>query len=534
MARRTRAGIGLPRRTFLKGSCAAAMGLRLFGCGGDEPHKPLEAPYSGLWGAPTSAQAEALLPASAVPESVLEVFLLGGFNPWDTFYVVPEHGHATDGPFAGHQWWTFQTSDNGADTIPAAFDRCGGGSMPLYEPFATDSLGKTINLGPFIYPLRNRPDLLKRMRIHVMAHVLEPHEGALPLALTGHGPGNLRMCSSGAHFERHYRAQGDASHPAPYSYVIYSPSASSNENLESATMSGLHGAAVRPLSIKLGPGSELVDRLHRTALGDNASAFDRLVNRELELYRQRLKYLGAEKACRSAAFSDFEAARIAIEGAPALTDVLQANTMMANTGSSCTEAPELDYPETSLRLATFLMNHPKQRARQVTVMEAGLHAWLDGIGYDSHENHVTRSSENVVHFFRRFVERVNEPGENDPNKIDLDRQMVIINSEFGRSPTPEFSKLYPKGTGLDHWPFGYVAVTFGGYVNESNSGVVGAIGEDSRAIDYVTPTEYRAAMLLAAGIWPFTNESFRVSDIRGATTEMEAALMLRERILGYS
>ena len=111
---------------------------------------------------------------------------------------------------------------------------------------------------------------------------------------------------------------------------------------------------------------------------------------------------------------------------------------------------------------------------------------------------------------------------------------MSINTEFGRAPTPERSLQFPTGTGLDHWPFGYVTLLIGGPVDEERNQVVGAISEASLATDYITPAEHRAALLLASGIWPFEAESFRVGDIRDVTTDLEAALWLRERVLGYS
>ena len=60
---------------------------------------------------------------------MLELFLIGGIAPWDTFYVVPEHGNpAAGGPNAGSQWWAFQ---DGPDNIPDWLNLCGGGSLPL-------------------------------------------------------------------------------------------------------------------------------------------------------------------------------------------------------------------------------------------------------------------------------------------------------------------------------------------------------------------------------------------------------------------
>jgi len=40
-------------------------------------------------------------------------------------------------------------------------------------------------------------------------------------------------------------------------------------------------------------------------------------------------------------------------------------------------------------------------------------------------------------------------------------------------------------------------------------------------------------MLLAMGAWPFSDQSFAVGDVRGASSELEAALKLRTEILGY-
>ena len=85
---------------------------------------------------------------------------------------------------------------------------------------------------------------------------------------------------------------------------------------------------------------------------------------------------------------------------------------------------------------------------------------------------------------------------------------------------------------MDHWPWGYVIAVFGGYVQPETDAVVGAIGEGGYATDFLTPTEHRAAMLLASGIWPFTAESYRVGDVRDAKNELDAAMILRERVLG--
>ena len=75
------------------------------------------------------------------------------------------------------------------------------------------------------------------------------------------------------------------------------------------------------------------------------------------------------------------------------------------------------------------------------------------------------------------------------------------------------------------------SIVIGGFIDEEKSGVRGAIGEDGYAIESFHPAEHRAAMLLAQGIWPFSPEGFRVSDVRGAKTELDAAMFLKEQIL---
>jgi hypothetical protein len=193
----------------------------------------------------------------------------------------------------------------------------------------------------------------------------------------------------------------------------------------------------------------------------------------------------------------------------------------------------LDEVATGLRTATHLLTHPTHAARFVQFVDSGIYTDPVGQGYDAHGAHVTQSATNIHHLASTLVKHVNEPGEDDPNKLDLSRHFILLNTEFGRSPYPEVSPRNPHGGGTDHWPWGYVVVGFGGFVDEERQGLVGSIGPDGRAIDYITPAEHRAAMLSAMGIWPFTEEGFAVGDIRSANTELDAAVYLREHVLGY-
>jgi hypothetical protein len=119
---------------------------------------------------------------------------------------------------------------------------------------------------------------------------------------------------------------------------------------------------------------------------------------------------------------------------------------------------------------------------------------------------------------------INAPGESDPAKLDLDKTMIILTTEFGRTPDAQPPK------GRNHWPYGYPITFIGGPIRER--GIFGACGEDSVATLASSPQENKIAALLALGIWPFAPESFNVSDVPDATDEADAAQRVKERQLG--
>ena len=121
---------------------------------------------------------------------------------------------------------------------------------------------------------------------------------------------------------------------------------------------------------------------------------------------------------------------------------------------------------------------------------------------------------------------INAPGETDPKKLNLDDTLIILNTEFGRTPGRQGS------TGRNHHPYGYVTAFIGGPITGAERGVSGAIGRDGFATKFANPAENRIAALLAMGIWPFAEEGFNVSDATGATTELEAAQQAMAKFLG--
>jgi len=545
----------MDRRNFLKLCSASLLGSAGLACEqggssgtgiglppvGPSPSLPGPLPVSSEpWGIPPAGSEHSLLPVESRPEAMLEIFLLGGMSPWETFYTVPGFcDPSIGGEYSGQQWWMFQ---GGGRSVEGWFAECDGGSRSLYEPFAADAAGVTVNLGPFIYPLRDRPDILSRMRVWVVSHDVEPHAVAIPFAVAGHGVSNPRMAGLGTHLQRFFSGQDGGQRSAPSAYTIYMSSFDRSNNGAAATALGLHPASAQPLALQLGPNPRLPARLPRPGVAGYKSELDALVDHYTQQLRQRLDHAIAG-GLRAPAYNDFEAVRRAMGNHEALVDLLPASLFDLSDVTMCSSHP--GYPQSAeiytvtdettaaLQLARHLITAGKDAPRYVQVMEGGVFTDPTGQGYDTHAEHVYGQGPNLMHMSRRLAAIINEPGENDPAKLDLDRHFVLLNTEFGRAPLPEVTPANPGGRGTNHWPWGYVVVGFGGFADEQRSGVVGAIGEDAIATSSVTPTEHRAAMLLAMGAWPFSSESFAVGDVRGVGSELEAAIKLRTEILGY-
>ncbi len=506
------------RRRFLESS-AAALAAGLAGCEGDATPAP------GPWGAPSSAEAPLVLTPRARPDAVFELFLFGGLCAWDTFYVVPEMGRPPPGePDQGRLWWTYQ---EGPDSIPEVFARCGGGAEPLLQEYGRDAAGNTVHLGPWLLPLRRRPDLLRRMRVWVMRHDQVPHQGGNPVSLCGHRLGSPRLAGTAAHVQRFFQEQTLRGRSLPFSTVLLPRNRDAEANhADAAATVGLHERAARPLVVWLNDKADLALELERRAAAGDSDAHA-LAEHYTEVFERRLRYSDRNWLQRAPALEEYRAARRALDDAGDLSRVLRPEALELVSGTSCGESSDVDMTTTGIDLGLRFLRDPSLPSRYAISVDGGFLPTTGGASYDTHSLHVVESARNVTHAMARLVERINEPGEGDPDKFDLDRETVLITTEFGRTP-------YREGeSGLDHWPGGYVQVALGGFVDEDRAGIVGAIGEDGFATDWVSPSEFRAAMLLAQGIWPFTPQSFAVGDVREGRDERESAAWLLEHLLGY-
>jgi len=502
----------LDRRDFLKGTAAlsagAFLGASLIGSRQAQAFGEI----------PKDAEAS-MVPEALRAQNILEIFLYGGLSQYESFYCVDEYGQATNSG-----WWLFYNSGD----VQSAVSQCGI-SGPLLEDFALDANGKLVKFGPYVMPLRQRPDVMSRVRVSITRHDLEPHEGAIPLALAGRGLGHPALAGLGSHIQRYFVDRNTTPGRAPFSYVLFSSQGSfPTDNIRAGTAIGMHPGAARPLSLKIDAAGDISALLARGTVGQNRAQYDALMKTYIERYDARLRWKGQGGPLRSPRLGDLSSSAESIAGADAISGVLESSYFNKFSGNECGESNSTDSTAMSLKLATHLLTHPTMAARYVCVVDTGLLSADGGGGYDTHFENSRTQARNLSHMLKSLMNLINQPGENDPNKLDLDKTMIVLTTEFGRTPFAQDS-----GKGRNHWPYGYPITFIGGPIRASNKGVFGACGADGRAIvSSSSPQENRIAALLALGIWPFAQESYNVSDVPGATNEANAAALVKQRQLG--
>jgi hypothetical protein len=507
----------MQRRTFLRGAgavgAAVVVGRWFHGTSYAEPFGEFPQRALGV-----------MLPENRRVKRVLEVFLYGGLSQWETLYLVRNYGMPTDPMYANQQYYTF----NHGQALTACMFPTGG---EIGQPFATDALGAQVEIGPFARRLWQRPDVTARMRLVVQRHKLEPHEAAVPQALTGRPVGQPAAAGLGSHIQRFNLDRDTGERAAPFSYV-FATGGISADNVSAAAATGVHPGAARPLLIKIDNADTFARLLGREEVrsAGPSEPYDALMRQYIDAYGRRLSWPGAAgpEPVRSRRFADLTIAAGTVAKADAIGGVLDPSLFNNLSGTACGQTRSRDIPGMSLRAARQLLTHPTQPAKYVCVSDIGLYEASGGGGYDTHDANSYDTARNFDNMLRSLLLSINVPGEGDPTKLDLDDTLIILNTEFGRTPWAQGG-----GDGRNHHPYGYVTVFIGGTITAAEKGVWGAIGPDGRAEDdAATPAENRIAALLAMGIWPFSPEAFAVSDVPGAGTEESAAELATLRVLG--
>jgi hypothetical protein len=526
----------MKRRDFLRASAvsgAAALGASVW------TRRASAVPFGEI---PVD-KGSSMLPEQFRAQSVLECFLYGGLIPWETFYCVPGRGQADE-------TWAYT---NYPFMIKAA-QGCGpefdGAADEPFTYFAKDSNGQEIFFGPYMKKLLARPDILARLRIVINRHTLAPHEAAIPLVASGRTLGNPSLAGLSTHVNRYFVDRDTAgAHPPPFAYGFATGSNFiPNDGVLSLVAQGLHPGQARPLLIKVDNAARLNTLLSRTTVGtlDERAQYDALLSLYFDQYAQRLRLGSGSEVVRAAKFQELLQSSRTVAKTDIIQQMFPPELFTAIPGSSCyqvngtadnmtfsqnplTAGAAGNIPAMSLQLATHLLTHPTYPARHCTVVDVGLIQADGGGGYDTHSNGPWRQASNFNNFLDQLLPRINKPGEGDPNKIDLDKTMVILNSEFGRAP----GRQSPGSQGRNHWPNGFPQIYIGGPIGTEQAGIYGAIGEDGNATLYTTPAENRIAALLALGIYPFDAVAYSGSDAQGQTQEAPAARSIIQRVLGH-
>lgn len=524
---------GVSRRKFLRTMGLAAAGLGLGGIWPRTAHAAWGDIPASIWAG------SGFDPANM---KVLEIHLLGGVAPFESFYFRPSPGPQTRG---------FNTE---VTNLIWNNPTCAGTPSGLETQFfANDTKGKPIHLGPFAKPLWSRTDIRDRMRVMVLSHNLLPHEAAIPFALTGLRLGNANQASLGAAISQ--RHQTLSPRALPYAYGLLPQFAGLN-SLLATTMGavGRHPGSTRPLVLRIGPGfATFLTDLQRSNM--NATK-DALLNQYRGQYRDWLRYQGVGPPTRSNAFRDYDTSVDALVGAASLSTFLGSIPTAIPNDAECARTPTGSFEtssnptRTALQAAVFLLTRaPAERARYVCVVDSGIEP-LSTLPYDVHDSinengQAGDTGSNLWNTFQTLADLINAPGvPADPNKLDLSDTMIIITTDFGRTPFKSIGNAVNlASTGRDHWPQAYVNVLIGGPI--TTKAVIGSINDapdlaglpdpPMGGMDFsFSPTDVHAAAMVAVGINPFESENYAVGQLTASLTGIshEATMeKLRDEIL---
>jgi len=278
--------------------------------------------------------------------------------------------------------------------------------------------------------------------------------------------------------------------------------------------------------IKTDNAATLTKLLGRPTVGGNRAHNDALVQAYVDQYNTRLTWPGVGRV-RSPRTDDLGVAFTTTTKVDAIAGVLSADLFAKQKATAC-GVNRTDLPLMGLSAAAHLLTHPTEPASYVCVSDVGLYEASGGGGYDTHTDNARDTARNFDNMLKSLLAVINGPGETDPTKLSLDDTLIILNTEFGRTPLPQ-----DRTNGRNHHPYGFATAFIGGPITSAQKGVFGAIGPDGFAgEDFATPAENRMAALLALGIWPFNEDGFAVSDAPGAASELDAATAAMTKFLG--
>ncbi len=531
-------GLGYTRRRFLKQTAQTVLGasasLSVAGLSPSEASAQVPCddwgalPNPALGGVPVGTSTQWTC-ANHAGYKILEIWLDEGASLWETFWI-PGSGGSPD-------LSAMNVDALGLDSIDwmagaSAEDPCDGPDHPTSfadtYAFGTSTDNQTIYWGPAAKPLWYRPDIMARARMLGLGHALLPHQAAQPYGLSGLPLGNPRRAGTGSAIQRRHTALNpDAI--LPVSFVFHR---GLGHRAAYAAETGSHPGTSRPLVVGLSDTDVFSSELARTQINP---ASDSLFNALRRDYGDRQRWLGQGARVRSSGHQSYRVAAELLVGATNLQQLFGTGTLTIDGSSStCPQVPGSPpagyFPHLKTGLAAAAQLLSQNQARYACVMDKGITGMYDTHSGDRQKLYPVA---NLLNVSRQLARLIRDPIANPNGPIDLNDTLIVINSEFGRTP------LLAQGGGRDHWPWGYNAMLIGGPITSGSRGIRGGFDAEGAALpglDY-TPTDLRGAMLLAAGVDPFAPGGFRVDDFSAALratalTETDIRSRLVETVFG--
>ena len=470
--------------------------------------------------------------AGGAPFKVLEIFFAGALSHRETWWVE----QPDEDPIV-------RSLDALAPTdpilSPSGAPTSWTGALPALLAYkGTDyrvgtAGGRDIHLGPCAAPLvgsGGAASLLGRMRVIATGHGASVHEIAQALMQQGlpSSTSQTRAAGVGAAIARHSGLP---------SFVFYDSRLSDSTNAAiEAAKTGRHGNHNAPIRIPY-DNPALIGQL----AVPRVPARDALVGLYRDRYDAGLTFAATGSPAsglraRSEGFDRYVDALEVAFGGPQIAGLLQ------NLPSSNPETLWDNPVRRAIQTSVALLGAGE--SRYCCVSDGGLVG--DDFGgfshYDSHlvasfSDHAAFVTANVLNVLRTLREEI------DQQNLDLSDTLVVLNTEYGRS--------FSEPNGSEHCWEGFAVAMLGGPI--ANGGVVGDLpftpnddalprerGNPAFATGAaygsgpVTPTDLRAAVLLAAGIRPFQPGVFERHEARTdpALSEEAAADQLATHIFG--
>ena len=469
---------------------------------------------------------------------ILEVFCHGGLSQWENFWVSHDADGSASESDNNRNWRGVEHFVENLNWLPQE----GSPDHSLHcRGFDVDGNGTPVSWGPATAPLwKDRDDIINRTRIAITEHNDEVHGIAGFRTLTGRRFGSPRGASAGTAIQRHYQSVSP-DQPIPFSYVL-TPKHLRSYWASHATALGQHPGSARPLALQVWDG--IGDLLQRTGTTPGADAVFEHLRKQ---YGALLRFNGTQEVMRSAAYEAHDAASHYLLQADELEALLGGDALAAGQsapGAHTTgRGPYGDHvnaTQRSLEVAAMMLNNG---ARHVTVFDGGLHspdtaAFLkdSDTPYDTHTGRDDMDCVEMtsVHLFNLcqslgaiignssnggFAGLYAGPGGASPT-ISLDDTLILIRTEFNRTPSPGVSEPIEPGefnyAGRNHFGQATAAILIGGPVTDR--GIQGGIALSdgnplsAEATDALSTTDLVAATLLAGGVDALHPDNFLVTD----------------------